>query len=92
VRTDAKGKKTTAVNFQSLRRTSSTLLGAIAKDPRLNQADMRHADPHVTLKHYQQAIPAEVKAAAIAFEAELLDQQRKLDDRLRGEVASVRSN
>jgi hypothetical protein len=38
---------------------------------------MRHADPHVTLKHYPEAIPAEVKAAAIAFEAE---------------VASVRSN
>jgi hypothetical protein len=38
---------------------------------------MRHADPHVTLKHYQQAIPAAVKAAAIALEAELLDQQKK---------------
>jgi integrase len=89
---DAKGAKTTAVNFQSLRRTSSTLFGAIAKDPRLNQAHMRHADPRVTLKHYQQAIPAEVQAAAVALEAELLNQQRKLEDRLRAEMASVRPN
>ena len=38
---------------------------------------MRHADPHVTLKHYQQAIPAVVKAAAIALESDLLEAERK---------------
>jgi integrase len=81
--TDRTGQVTTAVNFQSLRRTSSTLFGARAKDPRLTQAHMRHADPHVTLKHYQQAIPAAVKAAAIALETELLDQQKKRGAELR---------
>jgi len=35
VRTSAKGNVTSAVNFQSLRRTSSTLFGARAKDPKL---------------------------------------------------------
>ncbi|MBZ5611451.1 MAG: tyrosine-type recombinase/integrase [Acidobacteriia bacterium] len=90
--TDAKGITTTAVNFQSLRRTSATLFGARAKDPKLNQAHMRHADPHVTLKHYQQAIPAEVKAAAIALEAELLDEQRKLEEKLRAEAPNARPN
>jgi integrase len=88
--TDEKGVRATAVNFQSLRRTSSTLFGARAKDPKLNQTHMRHADPHVTLKHYQQAIPAEVKGAAVALEAELLDQQRKLEVRLRSEAQSAR--
>jgi hypothetical protein len=53
---------------------------------------MRHADPHVTLKHYQQAIPAEVKAAAIALETELLDEQRKIEERQRAEASSVRPN
>ena len=92
VATNVKGEKTTAVNFQSLRRTSSTLFGARAKDPKVNQAHMRHADPHVTLKHYQQAIPAEVKAAAIALETELLDEQRKIEERQRAEASSVRPN
>ena len=87
---DAKGKETTALNFQSLRRTSSTLYGAIARDPKSTQAHMRHADPQVTLRHYQQAIPAAVKAAAIALEAELLEQQRKHGDQLRAEVVHVR--
>jgi integrase len=62
------GKVTSAVNFQSLRRTSSTLFGAIAKDPKSTQAHMRHTDPLITLTHYQQSIPAEVKAAALVFE------------------------
>lgn len=88
--TDASGDTTTAVNFQSLRRTSSTLFGARAKDPKLNQAHMRHADPHVTLKHYQQAIPAEVKAAALALEAELLEEQRKHEAKLRSDVSNLR--
>lgn len=89
---DANGCPKTAMNFQSLRRTSSTLFGARAKDPRLNQAHMRHADPTVTLRHYQQAIPAEVKAAAIALETELLDEQRKAQERLRAEAENARPN
>jgi hypothetical protein len=91
--TDAAGEKTSALNFQSLRRTSSTLFGARAKDPKSTQAHMRHADPHVTLKHYQQAIPSEVKAAAIALEAELLAHQgEQLQKRqaLLADVSSVR--
>jgi hypothetical protein len=60
-----------------LRRTSSTLFGAKAKDPKSTQAHMRHADPSITLKIYQQAIPAEVKAAALALETDLLEQRRK---------------
>lgn len=88
--TDAKGKVTTAVNFQSLRRASSTLFGARAKDPKLTQAHMRHADPHVTLKHYQQAIPAEVKAAAIALESELLEEQRKRQAQPDSEAGNAR--
>jgi integrase len=39
------GKVTSEVNFQSLRRTSSTLFGARAKDPKSTHAQMRHADP-----------------------------------------------
>ena len=77
VRTSAKGKPTSGLNYQSLRRTSSTLFGAKAKDPKSTQAHMRHADPTITLKIYQQAIPAEVKAAALALEADLLDRKRK---------------
>jgi len=73
---DSRGTCTTALNFQSLRRTSSTLFGARAKDPKSTQAHMRHTDPQVTLKHYQQAIPFEVKAAAIVLEGELLEQHR----------------
>lgn len=87
---NAKGKETTALNFQSLRRTSSTLFGARAKDPKSTQAHMRHADPQITLKHYQQAVPAEVKAAAIALEAELLEQQRKHQEQLHASVANGR--
>lgn len=77
VRTSAKGKPTSGLNYQSLRRTSSTLFGAKAKDPKSTQAHMRHADPTITLKIYQQAVPAEVKAAALALEADLLAQKRK---------------
>jgi integrase len=77
VRTSAKGKPTSGLNYQTLRRTSSTLFGARAKDPKSTQAHMRHANPSITLGIYQQAIPAEVKAAALAFEADLLEQKRK---------------
>jgi hypothetical protein len=77
VRTSAKGKATSALNYQSLRRTSSTQFGAKAKDPKSTQAHVRHADPSTTLKIYQQAIPAEVKAAAREFEIDLLERKRK---------------
>ncbi len=63
----------TDVNFQVLRRTCATLFGAHAKDPRLTQAQLRHADPTVTLRHYQQAIPEELQLAAVALEAELTE-------------------
>jgi integrase len=87
---NAKGNETTALNFQSLRRTSSTLFGARAKDPKSTQAHMRHADPLVTLRHYQQAIPAEMKAAAIALEVDLLEEQRKCEPQFRAEGANAR--
>ena len=47
---------------------------------------MRHADPTVTLKHYQQAIPAGVIEAATAFEADLLEQQQKREAQLRSDT------
>jgi integrase len=87
VRDLSKGKRTSGANFQSLRRTSSTLFGARAKDPKSTQAHMRHTDPYVTLKHYQQEIPAEVKAAALAFERDLLEQKRR-----REEVLALKSS
>jgi len=90
VRKTAKGEDTSALNFQSLRRTSSTLFGDKAKDPKSTQAHMRHADPHVTLKHYQQAVPSTMKAAAIALENELLEQQQKREAKLREEVGNGR--
>jgi hypothetical protein len=74
----AAGKPTSAANFQSLRRTSSTLFGARAKDPKSTQAHMRHSD--VTLKHYQREIPAGVKAAALALERDLLNQKRRSEE------------
>ncbi len=86
LKTDESGNVTTALNFQSLRRTSSTLFGARARDPKLTQTHMRHTDPQMTLKHYQQAIPAEVKAAAIALETQLLEELRKRE----AEAANVR--
>jgi integrase len=76
------GKVTSAVNFQSLRRTSATLFGARAKDPKSTQAHMRHTDPHITLTHYQREVPAEVKAAALAFERDLLNQKRQREETL----------
>jgi integrase len=53
-----------------LRRTCATHFGAKA-NPKDTQAQLRHADPYTTLKYYQQSIPESVKAAAVAFEAEL---------------------
>ena len=78
----AKGKTTSAANFQPLRRTSSTLVGARAKDPKSTQAHIRHTDPYVTLKHDQREIPAEVKATALALERDLLNQKRKRPETL----------
>ena len=40
-------------------------------DPKSTQAQLRHADPSITLKHYQKSIPATVKVAAMALEAKL---------------------
>ena len=79
---DEAGEPGTAVNFQSLRRTAATLFGAKAKDPKSTQAHMRHADPLVTLRHYQREIPAEVKAAALALEQDLLEQKRRREEAL----------
>jgi integrase len=90
LRATAMGKTTSAVNFQSLRRTSSTLFGARAKDPKSTQTHMRHTDPYVTLKHYQQGIPAEVKAAALALEQDLLEQTQKRENEARNNNANVR--
>jgi integrase len=73
---DRKGKPIlkTDVDFQALRRTCATLFGDRAKDPKSTQAQLRHADPTVTLKHYQKAVPASVKAAALALEADLFPE------------------
>lgn len=71
------------LNFQILRRTSATLFGDRAKDPKLTQAHLRHADPQVSLGHYQQAIPESLKAAAMAMEADLFEGElrgRRKDD------------
>jgi integrase len=70
---DEKGKAIlkTDVDFRALRRTCATLFGDRAKDPKSTQAQLRHADPSITLKHYQKSVPASVKAAAIALENDL---------------------
>ncbi len=61
----------TDVDFRCLRRTCATLLGDRAKDPKSTQAQLGHADPLITLKHYQKAIPETVRAAADQLEREL---------------------
>ena len=66
--------ESTDVNFQVMRRTCATLFGAKAKDPRDTQAQLRHSDPSVTLRHYQKSIPASVRAAAVALESELIGE------------------
>jgi integrase len=70
--------ESTDVNFQVLRRTCATLFGEKAKDPRDTQAQLRHADPSVTLRHYQKSIPASVRAAAVALEVALIRRTNKL--------------
>lgn len=67
------------VNFQALRRTCATLFGSFAKDPRLTQAQLRHADPSMTLRVYQKALPASIMAVAIAYEQELFPAQSPTD-------------
>jgi hypothetical protein len=42
-----------------LRPTCGTLFGAKAKDATDTQAQLRHSDPSVTLRHYQKSIPAQ---------------------------------
>jgi integrase len=71
----ADGTKRTSLNFQTLRRTCATHFGkhATARD---TQAQLRHADPVVTLRHYQKSVPASIRSAAGAFESELMAAQR----------------
>jgi integrase len=77
IRHEANGTVKTGLNFQTLRRTSSTWFGDKAKDPKSIQAHMRHSDPLMSLRVYQQEVPATVKAASLAFEADLLELKRK---------------
>jgi len=65
--------QTSGINYQILRRTCATLFGKAAKDPKTTQTQLRHADPTITLRHYQKSIPDEVKAAAVNFENDLMD-------------------
>jgi integrase len=48
---DGKPILRTDFDFRALRRTCATLFGAKAKDPKSVQAQLRHADPTITLKH-----------------------------------------
>lgn len=82
----AKRANVEGVNFQSLRRTSATLFGAKAKDPKSTQAHMRHSDPRITLKHYQKEIPAEIRSAARALEVDLIAEKKKLEAEQKGIV------
>ena len=61
----------TDVDFRCLRRTCATLFGSVAKDPKSTQAQLRHADPGITLKHYQKSIPENVRAAGDQLERDL---------------------
>jgi hypothetical protein len=45
------------------------------------QVQLVHADPQITLKHSQQAIPESVKLAAIALEADILARNRPVGDK-----------
>ena len=70
---DKAGKPTlkTDCDFHARRRTCVTLFGARAKDPKSTEAQLRHADPSVTVRHYQKSIPSSVKAAADELERDL---------------------
>jgi hypothetical protein len=52
----------------------ATLFGDKAKDPKSTQAQLRHADPTITLKLYQKSVPDSVKRAAISLEADLISE------------------
>ena len=45
--------------------------GDRAKDPKSTQTQLRHADPTITLRHYQKSIPASVRAAGDQLERDL---------------------
>jgi hypothetical protein len=47
------------------------------------QAQLRHADPTVTLRHYQKSVPASVRAAAMALEEELIGRSASRSERVR---------
>jgi hypothetical protein len=53
------------------------------------QAHMRHTDPYVTLKHYQREIPAEVRAAALGLERDLLEQRRRREQTNEGQAENL---
>jgi integrase len=74
--------ESTDVDFQALRRTCATLFGANAKDPRDTQVPLRHADPSVTLRYYQKSIPASVRAAVLALDAELISRKASRFDQV----------
>ena len=61
----------TDVDFRALRRTCATLFGDVAKDPKSTQAQLRHADAAITLRHYQKSIPETVRAAGDQLERNL---------------------
>jgi len=53
---------------------------------------MRHADPAVTLRHYQQAIPKSVRAAAQAMENDLAAAEAALSGFAQEAPAAHRSH
>ena len=58
------------VDFRMLRRSFATYFKKHG-DVKSLQTMMRHSDPHTSMKHYVQEIPAATKAAADAFDAEI---------------------
>jgi len=50
---------------------------------------MRHVDPAITLKHYQQEVPAEVRRAALALEADLRELRRRREAEMGANNARV---
>jgi integrase len=67
---DAEGEPIlrTDVDLRCLRRTCGTWFGDVAKDPKSVQTQLRHADPTISLRHYQKSIPQTVRAAADEME------------------------
>jgi integrase len=79
---DDKGRPilATDVDFRALRRTCATLFGRHARDPKSTQAHLRHADPTITLKHYQKSIGAAVREAGQQLEKDLAFGRSNNDD------------